>query len=33
MIFTKPMYYEVIDGRIWSVDAAAFLADPATDET
>lgn len=33
MRFTKPMYYEVIDGRIWSVDAAAFLADPATDET
>ena len=32
MIFTRPMYYEVIDGRIWSVDAAAFLADPATDE-
>lgn len=33
MIFTKPMYYEVIDGRIWNVDAAAFLVDPATDET
>lgn len=31
MIFTRPMYYEVIDGRIWSVDAAAFLVDPATD--
>ena len=31
MIFTRPMYYEIIDGRIWSVDAAAFLVDPATD--
>lgn len=31
MIFTRPMYYEVIDGRIWNVDAAAFLVDPATD--
>lgn len=30
-LFT-PEYYEVNDGRIWSVSAAAFLADPSSDE-
>ena len=30
-LFT-PEYYEINDGRIWSVAKAAFLADPSTDE-
>lgn len=30
MRFTKPEYYELNDGRIWDVSAAAFLADPNT---
>lgn len=31
MRFTKPEYYEVDDGRIWNVSAAAFITDPNTD--
>ena len=31
-MFNSPEYYEVDDGRIWSVSKAAFLADPSTDE-
>lgn len=31
-MFDTPEYYEINDGRIWSVANAAFLADPSSDE-
>lgn len=30
-MFNSPEYYEIDDGRIWSVSKAAFLTDPSTD--